>query len=95
MKKFVKIPLQFFADGGDPEPAPDPAPTPTPEPDPTPTLAEITAEYDRKVAELEQKLNKANADLKASTDALNRIIDNRNGATSADATTERIKKLLR
>lgn len=93
MKEFVKIPLQFFAEGGDPAPAP--APDPTPAPDPVPTLAEITAEYDRKVAELEQKLNKANADLKASNEALNRIIDNRNGVTSADATTERIKKLLR
>lgn len=88
MKKLFKISLQFF---GDPDPTTDPTPDPTPDP----TLAQITAEYDRKVKELEAQLKKANDDLKASTDALNRIIDNRTDTATADAVTSNIKKLLR
>lgn len=93
MKTLLKISLQFFADVTDQlEQVEQSEQTEQTEQN---TLAQITAEYDRKLKELETALEKANADLKASNDALNRIIDNRTSSASADTVTANIKKLLK
>lgn len=92
MKNFIKISLQFFAD----DPTPDPNPTPPSD------LDALKEAYEKAMSEIRQDLEASQRDLeiartelKLANERLDRIIDNRDGTTSADAVTANIKKLLK
>lgn len=94
MKKLIRISLQFFAE--------DPTPTTDPNPAPSSDLDALKVAYENAMTDIRRELEVSQRDLeiartelKLANERLDRIIDNRDGTTSADAVTANIKKLLR